>query len=241
MKDNPIYRLSKTQVREYQKILGLHAKRIEQLLRKHRATPGTQLFLQKWLFKIATDISKDTQSLLVESVEQVIEKTLETYNKLHKGEKLSEDKLALLKKEIRKDFLLSEYKKATVDQRLLQAERRIKVNLQRELQNLVSTTEMDSYSTINLINSITGKGVQEGGSASRWNSRLILSEMYRAYQHTGKVVLAELGVESVEWANSPRHENKKSLIDEYAEKVYTPKSLPEYPYPCNDSYFIPIY
>jgi hypothetical protein len=241
MKDNPVYRLSKRRMNEYRKTLSLYGKRTQQLLNKHKATPNNQAFLRKWLFKIADDISKETQRLLVDSVDDIIIKTLETYNKLHKGDRLSDERLEELFLEIRKEFLLSKFKDATVDQRISQAERRLKANLQMELQNLVLGYYTGSHGIENLINSITGTDYKTGGTAYRWNSRLVLSEMYRAYQFTSKVVLAELGVKWVEWVNSPRHEPNDSVIDEYAEKVYKPNELPDYPYPCNDSYFIPIY
>lgn len=241
MKDNPIYRLSRRRIREYQKALSFYGKKTRSLLTKHKATPFNQAFLKKWLFKIASDISFATQRSLVESVDEVILKTIHTYNDLHQGEKLSDARIEELHLEIRKEFLLSKFKGATVDQRISQAERRLKVNLQRELENLITDYAKGYNGIDNLINSITGKGYKEGGTAYRWNSRLVLSEMYRAYQYTGKVVLTELGVEEVEWANSPRHEPKDSIIDEYAEKAYPPSELPDYPYPCNDSYFIPIY
>lgn len=241
MKDNPIYRLSRRNIRAYQRVLLVHGKKTRKLFTKYKPTPNNQAFLKKWLFKIASDISLDTQRHLVASVDEVIVKTIETYNNLHKGEKLTKGRINELHLEIRKEFLLSKFKEATVDQRISQAERRLKVNIQRELENLIQGYANGSYGIDNLINSITGKGYKEGGTAYRWNSRLVLSEMYRAYQYTGKVVLAELGVEQVEWANSPRHVPKDSMIDRYTEKVYPPSELPEYPYPCNDSYFIPIY
>ena len=241
MKDNPIYRLSRRNIRVYQSNLLIYAKRTRQILTKYKATPSNQAFLKKWLFKIASDISTETQRQLVTSIDGVIVTTIHFYNDLHKGEKLSNGRIQELHLEIRKEFLLSAFKGATVDQRIFQAERRLKVNLQKGLENLIQGYATGSYGIDNLINSITGKDYTEGGTAYRWNSRLVLSEMYRAYQFTGKVVLAELGVEKVEWVNSPRHEPKNSLIDLYAEKVYTPSELPDYPYPCNDSYFKPIY
>lgn len=241
MKDNPIYSITKRNVRQYQQLLTFYGRKTKKLLNKYKATPHNEAFLRKWLFKIASDISKETQRLLVEAVDEVIYKTLTTYNNLHKGERLTKERLDELQLAIRKEFLLSEYKGATVDQRISQAERRLKVNLQRELSNLVTDYATGSYGIENLINSITGRDYKQGGTAYRWNSRLVMSEMYRAYQFTGKVVLAELGVEAVEWVNSPRHEPKESIVDEYAEKAYSPSELPEYPYPCNDSYFLPIY
>lgn len=241
MRDNPIYPLSKRRIREYQKLLRLYGKKTRNLLTKYKATPFNQAFLTKWLNKISSDLSSQTQRFIVESVDEVIEKTLNIYNKLHEGEKLSEDRLQELHLEIRKEFLLSKFKGATVDQRISQAERRLRVNLQRELQNLILDYDKGSYGLDNLINSITGKDYQYGGTAYRWNSRLVLSEMYRAYQFTARRILSELDVKEVQWVNSPRHEPKESLIDEYAESTYKPSELPEYPYPCNDSYFIPIY
>lgn len=241
MKDNPIYPLSKRRIREYQKLLRLYGKKTRNLLTKYKATPFNQAFLSKWLNNISSDLSSQTQRFIVESVDEVIEKTLNIYNKLHEGEKLSEDRLRELHLEIRKEFLLSNFKGATVDQRISQAERRLRVNLQRELQNLILDYAKGSYGLDNLINSITGKDYQYGGTAYRWNSRLVLSEMYRAYQFTARRILSELDVKEVQWVNSPRHESKESLIDKYAESTYKPSELPEYPYPCNDSYFIPIY
>jgi hypothetical protein len=242
MKDNPIYRFSKRELKAYQKHLLLYGKKTRQMLRKHTPTPYNQAFLQRWLFKIADGITHETQQFLVEVIDEVVDKTITVYNNLHKGEKLRDFQIIELRSRILKEFLLSEFKGKTLDQRISHSNRRIKVNLQRELQNLITDRETGSKGEINnLINSITGTDYKEGGTALRWNSRLVLSELYRAYQFTGKVVLAELGVDRVAWMNSPRHEEKGSLIDEYAEKVYTPNELPEYPYPCNDSYFIPIY
>lgn len=241
MKDNPVYRISRRNIRQYQTLLAMYGTQTRKLLKKYRVSPHNEAFLRKWLFKIASDISKETQRLLVDAVDEVISKTITTYNNLHIGEKLSDERINELHLAIRKEFLLSEYKGATVDQRISQAERRLKVNLQRELSNLVTDYATGSYGIENLINSITGRDYKQGGTAYRWNSRLVLSEMYRAYQFTGKVVLAELGVEAVEWVNSPRHEPKDSIVDKYAEKAYAPSELPEYPYPCNDSYFLPIY
>ena len=241
MKDNPIYRLSRQRIRAYQKMLSSYGKTTRKLFFKYEPKPNNRAILKKWLFKIASDISTDTQRHLVAAVDDVILKTLDTYNRLHQGEKLSKGRLDELFLEIRKEFLLSKFKGATVDQRISQAERRLRANLQWELENLIQGYATGSYGLDNLINSITGKDYKQGGTAYRWNSRLVMSEMYRAYQYTGKVVLAELGVEQVEWVNSPRHTPKDSIIDEYAEKAYPPSQLPEYPYPCNDSYFLPIY
>jgi hypothetical protein len=240
MKDNPIYRLSRKRTREYQKLVLLYGKRSRQLFTKHKATPYNQKFLRKWLFNLADNLGKDTQRHLVDVVEEVIGKTLNTYNSLHQGQKLSKDRLAELQIEILKDFLLSDFKGKTLDQRVSHSVRRLKDNLQRELQILITEAGTGSKGQINnLINSIIGTDYKEGGTAYRWNSRLVLSEMYRAYQFTGKVVLAELGVAEVEWRNTER--TSSETLKEYAEKVYTPLGLPEYPYPCNDSYFIPIY
>lgn len=241
LNDNPIYPLAKKKVREYQKSLGIYGKQVENVFKKYKATTFNQIFLQKWLFNIADSISKDTQRALVDDIDEVILKTINTYNKMHKGDKLSDTEIEELSLEIRKDFLLSEYKGKTLDQRISQANRRLKVNLLRELQNLITDYANGSYPLDNLINSITGKDYKEGGTALRWNSRLVLSEMYRAYQFTAKVVLARLGVKKIEWVNSPRHTPNDSIIDKYTEKVYEPSNLPDYPYPCNDSYFIPIY
>lgn len=242
MKDNPIYRFSKREIRNYQKHLHLYAKKSRQMLNKYQPTPYNQQFLQKWLFKVADSLTYETQQFLVEIIDEVVDKTIQIYNKQHKGEKLNDLKIIELRSRILKDFLLSDFKGKTLDQRISHSNKRLKANLQKDLQNLITEAGNGSKGQINnLINSITGTDYKEGGTALRWNSRLVLSEMYRAYQFTGKVVLAELGVEKVAWVNSPRHEEKGSLIDEYAEKVYTPYQLPEYPYPCNDSYFIPIY
>lgn len=241
IKDNPIYRLSKRRTRDYQKLILWHGERVRLLFNKYKATPPNQSIIKKWLIKYASDLSKDTQSHLVEVVDEVILRTIEFYNKRHKGKRLNPRQREELFMRIRKEFLIEEFKGASVDQRISQAERRLKVNLLRELETLIQDYATDSQDLEILINSITGKDYQSGGTAYRWNSRLVLSEMYRAYQYTGKVVLAELGVREVEWVNSPRHVPNDSIIDGYAEKVYEPSELPEYPYPCNDSYFIPIY
>lgn len=241
IKDNPIYRLSRRRIREYQGIVQFYGKKSKALLNKYRPAPSNQAFIQKWLFSYATELSKETNSLLVSVVDEVIDYTINFYNKRHKGKRLKPLERDRLFMEIRKEFLLSDFKGANVDHRISQADRRLKVNLLRELEILTQghATGLQDYET--LINTITGKGYQNGGTAYRWNSRLVLSEMYRAYQFTGKVVLAELGVKEVKWENSPRHTSNDSIIDEYAEKAYKPEELPEYPYPCNDSYFIPIY
>lgn len=242
MNDNPIYPFTKRELRNYQKHIRLYGERTRQLLKKYKPTMNNQAFLTKWLFKLAENLGRDTQRFLVDVIEEVINNTIETYNKLHKGTKLSDEEILELRMSILKDFLLSEFKGKTLDQRVSHSVIRLKVNLQRELQNLITEAETGSKVQINsLINSITGTDYKEGGTALRWNSRLVLSEMYRAYQYTGKIVLARLGVSKVKWENSPRHEPKGSIIDKYAEKVYTPSELPDYPYPCNDSYFIPIY
>lgn len=242
MKDNPIYRFTKREIRSYQKHLHLYNKKTRQMFDNYKPTPYNQGFLQKWLFKVADSLTHETQQFLVEVIDEIVEKTINLYNKLHKGKKLNDVQVIELRSKILKGFLLSEFKGKTLDQRISHSNKRLKVNLQRELQNLITEAGNGSKVQVNnLINSITGTDYKEGGTALRWNSRLVLSEMYRAYQYTGKVVLAELGVDEVKWVNSPRHEPKDSLIDEYAEKVYAPSQLPEYPYPCNDSYFIPIY
>ena len=214
MKDNPVYRLSRRRIREYQKVLKFYGKKTKKLLHKYKHTPNNQPFLNKWLSNLVSEISFRTQRHIIDSVDEVILKTIQAYNKIHEGEKLSKEKIEKLYLEIRKEFLLSEFKGATVDQRISQAERRLRVNLQRELVNLIQGYPEGLYGIENLINSITGKDYKEGGTAYRWNSRLVLSEMYRAYQFTAKVVLAELGVEEVKWVNSPRREPKGSTIDE---------------------------
>jgi hypothetical protein len=241
IKDNPIYRLSKRRIRDYRNGIEVYGKKSKILLDKYRPTPSNQAFIQKWLFSYATELSIYTLEHLTECVDEVIHYTINFYNKRHKGKRLDIRKKDELFMKIRKEFLLTDFKDATVDQRISQADRRLKVNLLRELETLTQAyaTGLPDYET--LINTITGKDYQNGGTAYRWNSRLVLSEMYRAYQFTGKVVLAELGVSEVKWENSPRHKPNDSIIDEYAEKTYKPDKLPEYPYPCNDSYFIPIY
>ena len=241
MKDNPIYPLAKRYIREYHKQLNLSGKRMKQVLSKHNPTASNQAFLLKWMMNISNDVKKQTQRLLVEAIEDVIYYTLEKYNKIHKGEKLSDTRLNELQMEIYKDFLLSEFKGATLDQRISQADKRLKVNLQTELNTYINGPNMGSKDYANLINSITGKEYKPGGTAYRWNSRLLLSEIFRAYQFTARKVLGELGVDRVSWVNSPRHKENGSVIDEYSKSEFTPDTLPEYPYPCNDSYFIPIY
>ena len=241
MKDNPVFPLAKRYIREYQKQIGLSGKRMKKILDKHKPSINNQAFLRKWINNLSGDITKYTQKMLVEAVEEVIEVTLDVYNKNHKGDKLTKARLDELKMEIYKDFLLSSFKGATIDTRISTAEKRLKVNLFMELNNLINGLNLGSKHYANLINSITGKEYKQGGTAYRWNSRLVLSEIFRAYQFTARRVLGELGVERVSWVNSPRHEEKDSLIDNYSKQEFTPSTLPDYPYPCNDSYFIPIY
>ena len=242
MNDNPIYALSRREIRTYQKKILLYGKHTKQTFHQYKPTPNNQTFLQKWLFKLADKLGQDTQQHVVQGVEAVIAHTLQFYNQQHQGQQLSAAQLDELKLHILKEFLLSEFKGKTLDQRISQSVRRLKGNLQKDLQTLTTGYVTGSTGHVNhLINSITGTDYKEGGTAYRWNSRLVLSEMYRAYQYTGKVVLARLGVNAVRWVNSPRHVAKNGLLDAYAEKVYSPTELPEYPYPCNDSFFIPIY
>jgi len=174
MKDNPVYRLSRRRIREYQKVLKFYGKKTKKLLHKYKHTPNNQPFLNKWLSNLVSEISFRTQRHIIDSVDEVILKTIQAYNKIHEGEKLSKEKIEKLYLEIRKEFLLSEFKGATVDQRISQAERRLRVNLQRELVNLIQGYPEGLYGIENLINSITGKDYKEGGTAYRWNSRLVL-------------------------------------------------------------------
>lgn len=241
IKDNPIYRLAKRRTKDYQALVFSYGDDVRKLLKKNVPSPANQKKNLSWLIAYADALAEDTRTHLVEVTDEVIIRTIEFYNKRHKGERLSKTERDALFLKIRKELLTRKFKEATVDHRISQADRRLKVNLLRELETLTQAYATGSQDIEILINSITGKDYQNGGTAYRWNSRLVLSEMYRAYQFTGKVVLAELGVSRVKWMNSPRHVPNDSIIDGYAEKVYEPNELPEYPYPCNDSYFIPIY
>lgn len=242
MKDNPVYPLARRQIREYQRLVFRYGKEVRESLKANRPNTFNKRFIEGYLMDIAVNLTESTRSQIIGNVETIIGFTLEFYNEQHQGEKLSVHELDGLKIDIFKEFLLSEFKGKTLDQRLHHAERRLRVNLSRELQTFLFRENTGSRGKISsIISSISGREYKVGGTALRWNSRLVLSESFRAYQFTAKRVLGELGVEEVKWVNSPRHEPGGKLIDEYAEKTYKPSELPEYPYPCNDSYFVPIY
>lgn len=234
MKDNPIFPLVRTTLKRYDRLVRTHSKRVENLLTKYNPTPGNQSKLRGWLWNIADSLTKDTERFLREEVEEVIDITLDTYN-----DRLNKRQLEELKIRIMKDFFLTKFVGKTTNTRLSQAGRRLKVNLQNGLQNLIQVEKIRSKDLKIITHSITGRDFIAGGSAYKWNGRLIMSECFRAYQFTAKILFEELGVAEVEWRNSPRHKSV-TLIDDYEGKRYKPSDLPEYPYPCNDSYFIPI-
>lgn len=242
MKDNPMYSFCKKELRNYQKFIALHGSHTKKTLTKYVPSPFNKTFLEKMLHKQADSIGRETRSFLVEVIDEIVEQTITFYNNRHKGDKLTTRQMDELKLTILKEFLLSKFKDKTLDQRVSHSVKRLKGNLSKYLQQSITEATQGSKGNVsNIINSITGKDYQDGGTAFRWNSRLVLSEMFRAYQYTAKKVLMALEVEEVEWINSPRHEPKDSVIDQYAEKTYKPENIPEYPYPCNDSYIKPIY
>jgi len=245
MKDNPIYPFAVKRVRQYHKILSAYGKDLQDFLRKYRPTPFNYSFMNKWLMRKAELLGEETQQFITESVLDIIEYTIHLYNDLQEqnvGQGLSEVELEELKLQVYKEFLLKKFKGKTLDQRLTHSTKRLKMNLHRELKESILQHESGiRQSTKNIVNTITGRDYQYGGTAYRWNTRLVLSEMFRAYQFSAKATLIQLGVKEVAWVNSPRHQPGDKLIDEYAKETYKPKDLPEYPYPCNDSYFIPIY
>lgn len=238
---HPLKTLIQRRLRFYQMALGKHSTATKTVFTKIRPTLANKPYLQKAIDARVQQIATETHYHLMQSVDVVMETTLTLYIKDHPTKAVSKEDFTRLFLDCRKEFFLSSFKGSTIDTRLSQSTRRLRVNLHKGFQNLYTGTVNGRQDIDSLILSITGKGQQEGGSALRWNSRLLLSEMYRAYQFSAKEALLYLDVPSVEWVNRKDREPNGAIIEEYAEKRYQPKEIPEYPYPCNDSYLIPIY
>lgn len=244
MRDNPIYPLVIEAVKEYHKLLKLYGERVKNLLDSFPAlTPYNEATVRKYLFSMVDKLEKETQSFFVEKIYDAIKKTIDTYNDIHIQNGfpgLDFMQVMELESRLLKQITLSKYKYRTLDQRLTVAFNRLRENISQVFSNPYFPLLPWFKAVQIIISHIRGKQPMPGGTAFRWNSRLLISEMFRAYQFAAREVLGELGIEKVMWKNTKRHKIP-NVTDKYDGMIFTPKQLPDYPYPCNDSYFIPIY
>lgn len=244
MKRNPVSHYIRRVVRAYASLLGKYGERAKLPLKNiENVTVWNEAYLKGHYLRLSEDLGNKTRSFIVEAVDEVVQATITIYNDIHNkngGEPLDQQRIAELRVRILKDFLLTKFKNRTLDDRVNNATLRLQANILPLLNNYATATTAGSKVSSTMEEYFKGNNPIPGGTALRWNSRLIVSELYRAYQYTAKEVLIELGVNRVSWVNSLKHK-KPNITDEYAANTYTPRQIPPYPHPCNESFFIPIY
>jgi hypothetical protein len=242
--DNPMAHYIRQVVSAYMKLLSQYGDRaILPLKNVERVTAFNTGFLTVHYTKLAKELGDKTRSFIVEAVDEVIQATINHYNELHRKagyEPLDGKAKDKLWGRIRKDFLLAKFKRRTLDARVDNATIRLMANILPIIQTYATASTDHDRAIATMVDYFTGTHPIPGGTAARWNGRLLTSELFRAYQFTAKQVLMELKVPKVKWVNTDRH-TEENITDEYAATTYTPRQLPRYPYPCNDSFFVPIY
>jgi hypothetical protein len=244
MKTNPVTHYIRKVLRSYEELLGQYGERAKLPLKNvDRVTVFNQSYLMAHYTRLTHDLGDKTRSFIVEAVFEVVQATLNIYNEKHRRagrEPLGDEELSKLQWEILKDFLTTEFKGRTLDARITHATHRLMANLHPILQQYAMDSLDGSLAAAFMGRYFTGKTQIPGGTAARWNGRLIVSELFRAYQYAAKEILIRLDVPKVQWANTKKHTNP-NITDEYAATTYTPRQIPEYPHPLNDSFFVPIY